>query len=160
MQRLRAAIGSDLLVLSSVTGIVYDEQNRILLVKQSDVGLWSTPGGSIDPLETPADAVVREVWEETGLYVAPTKLLGVYGGPMCSVTYPNGDQVTYITNVFECEVRAGSLSTTSDETVDATFVGASEFDEYDTTLWARHVVPHLYTRTAQGYFDAPTWRPR
>ena len=72
VRRLRAALGSELLVLPSVTGIVYDERDRILLVRQSAGGVWSAPGGSVDPNETPADAVVREVWEETGLYIDPS----------------------------------------------------------------------------------------
>jgi hypothetical protein len=36
IQRLRAAVGSDLLVLPSVTGIVFDDRDRILLVRQTD----------------------------------------------------------------------------------------------------------------------------
>ena len=59
IRRLRAALGSELLVLPSVTGIVFDASDRILLVRQAEGGVWSAPGGAIDPEETPADAVVR-----------------------------------------------------------------------------------------------------
>jgi 8-oxo-dGTP pyrophosphatase MutT (NUDIX family) len=159
VQRLRAALGSELLVLPSVTGIVFDERDRILLVRQSAGGSWSAPGGSVDPNETPADAVVREVWEETGLYVDPVRLLGVYGGPACVVTYPNGDRTAYVMTVFECEVRGGTLQPTSDETTDAAFVGVSELADYRTTPWVRHVLPGLYDRSRKGHFDAPSWRP-
>src|SRR5437867_4440126 len=92
VRRLRAAVGSELLVLPSVTGIVFDDRGRILLVRQAESGVWSAPGGAVDPDETPSDAVVREVWEETGLYTAPMRILGVYGGPPCLVTYANGDR--------------------------------------------------------------------
>ena len=71
IRRLRAAVGSELLVLPSVSGIIFDDKGRILLVRQVESGVWTTPGGSVDPYETPSDAVVREVWEETGLYTAP-----------------------------------------------------------------------------------------
>jgi len=146
-------------VLPSVAGIVFDDQRRILLVQHSDGGVWSAPGGSIDPLETPADAVVREVWEETGLYTAPVHLLGVYGGPSCVVTYPNGDRTAYVISVFECEVRGGTLHADSDETTAAAFVAAAELSGYRTSPWVQHVLPRLYDRARGAHFDPPSWRP-
>jgi 8-oxo-dGTP pyrophosphatase MutT (NUDIX family) len=129
------------------------------LVRQAGSGVWSAPGGSVDPDETPADAVVREVWEETGLYTAPVRILGVYGGPLCLVTYPNGDRTEYVMTVFECEVRGGVLRATSDETTDAGFVAADELSDYHTSTWVQHVLPRLYDRSRFGHFDAPVWRP-
>jgi ADP-ribose pyrophosphatase YjhB (NUDIX family) len=159
LRSLRAAMGSKLLVLPSVTGIIYDERARILLVRQSEGEVWSAPGGALDPDETPADGVVREVWEETGLYTAPVRLLGVYGGPSCVVTYPNGDRTMYVMAVFECEVRGGRLRQATDETTAAEFVAASELAAYATSPWVRHVLPGLYDRSRGPQFDAPTWRP-
>jgi 8-oxo-dGTP diphosphatase len=70
---LRARLGSTRLLLPSVTGVVYDSDGGILLVCQREGAIWSTPGGVIEPDETPADAVVREVREETGLLVRPDR---------------------------------------------------------------------------------------
>src|SRR5262245_28158484 len=130
VRRLRAAVGSELLVLPSATGIIFDDRDRILLVRQTESGVWSAPGGAIDPDEQPADAVVREVWEETGLHTKPVRLLGVYGGPPCLVTYPNGDRTIYVMTVFECAVIGGTLHGSSDETSDARFVAAHELPSY------------------------------
>ncbi len=159
IRRLRAAVGSELLVLPSVTGIVFDDRNRILLVRQSESGVWTAPGGAVDPDETPADAVVREVWEETGLDTAPTRILGVYGGPACLVTYPNGDRTEYVMSVFECAVRGGTLQSVSDETSAAAFVAAEDLPAYRTSAWVRHVLPGLYDRSRSGHFEPPSWRP-
>ena len=156
---LRDALGSELLVLPSATGIIFDDQGRILLVRQTPSGVWTAPGGAIDPGEQPADAVVREVWEETGLYVAPVRILGVYGGPPCLVTYPNGDRTEYVMTAFECEVRGGRLHANNDETDAAAFVAASELESYRTSKWVRHVVPGLYDRSRSAHFEPPTWQP-
>ena len=84
VRRLRATVGSALLVLPAVTGILFDDRRPYPARSASGIRCversWR---GSVDPGETPADAVVREVWEETGLYTAPVRLLGVYGGPSC-----------------------------------------------------------------------------
>jgi ADP-ribose pyrophosphatase YjhB (NUDIX family) len=159
VQRLRAAVGSDLLLLPAVTGIIFDDRGRILLVRHADSGVWSTPGVSVEPHETPSDAVVREVWEETRLYTAPVRILGVYGGPSCLVTYPNGDRTAYVMSVFECAVRGGALRAVSDETTDAAFVGADELARYHTSSWVTHVLPGLYDRARSGHFEAPSWQP-
>src|SRR5262249_58543013 len=116
------------------------------------------PGGCVDPGEIPSDAVVREVWEETGLFTAPVRILGVYGGPPCLVTYANGDRTEYVMTVFECEVRGGSLRA-SDETTDAAFVSANELSLYDASPWVRRVLPGLYDRSRSGHFEPPSWRP-
>jgi len=57
---------------------IFDKSQRILLHKRSDDGKWSLPCGWVEAGESPVQAVVREVKEETGLDVRPTYILGVY----------------------------------------------------------------------------------
>ncbi|MFN2377839.1 MAG: NUDIX domain-containing protein [Candidatus Binatia bacterium] len=159
VQRLRSALGPELIILPSVTGILYDAEGRILLVHQTCGDVWSAPGGGVDPAESPADAVVREIWEETGLYAVPTALLGVYGGPDCIVEYPNGDRTSYVITVFECEVKGGVLDANSDETDGAAWVAAGELASYHTSPWVKRVLPGLYDRSRRGHFVAPGWSP-
>lgn len=53
-------------------------EGKLLLVRESDDGLWSLPGGWADIGDSPSEAICREVQEETGLNVKVTKLLGVW----------------------------------------------------------------------------------
>src|SRR5215212_115328 len=58
---LRAKVGNDLLLLPSVSAIILDDRRRVLLQRASDDGKWYVIGGSLEPDEQPAAAVVREV---------------------------------------------------------------------------------------------------
>lgn len=109
IKRLRDVIGSELLMLPGVAAVVRDASGRVLLHRRSDDGSWSLPAGAIDPGETPADAIVREVAEETGLDVHPARVLGVFGWPRLRHRYPNGDLVEYLVVVFRCEIVGGTL---------------------------------------------------
>ena len=60
-----------------VRAAVFDG-GRILLVKEPDDGGWSLPGGWADIGETPAEAAVREVREESGYRVRAVRLLSAY----------------------------------------------------------------------------------
>ena len=53
----------------TATGFVFDDDGKILMVKHKKLGVWLPPGGHIDENELPCDAVVREVFEETGVKV-------------------------------------------------------------------------------------------
>jgi 8-oxo-dGTP diphosphatase len=64
--------------------VIKDEAGRMLLIlrgHQPGKGLWSIPGGRIEPGETDEEAVIREVLEETGLKVTCGLLLGAVERP-------------------------------------------------------------------------------
>jgi 8-oxo-dGTP pyrophosphatase MutT (NUDIX family) len=143
----------------SVAGIVRDADSRVLLVQQRDDGAWSTPGGAIEMDETPADAVVREVWEETGLLVTPQRLIAVYGGPAFVVRYPNGDETQYISAMFECDVQSGHLRADDDEVQAARFWSLDEARALQLSPWLPPVLARLYAPDAPTWFEPPSWRP-
>jgi 8-oxo-dGTP diphosphatase len=105
---IRAKIGHDLLLMPAVAAIVRNEAGEILLQKRADNGKWCLPGGMVEPGEEPAQAVVRETLEETGLVVEPVSVSGVYGGPSLMGQYPNGDRYAYIGITFACRVAGGA----------------------------------------------------
>src|ERR1017187_9763605 len=62
-----------------VGAIINDHRGRLLLIQRGhepDAGLWSLPGGRVEPGETDEQAVVREIREETGLSVVCDRLVG------------------------------------------------------------------------------------
>lgn len=77
-----------------VGAVVLDERGRLLLVRRGHApsrGLWSVPGGRVEPGETEEAAVVREVAEETGLTVAVGALLGRLRIPAGDLAYAVAD---------------------------------------------------------------------
>lgn len=75
----------------AVAAIVFDPEGRVLLVERATppgVGQWSVPGGRLEQAETLAQAVAREVREETGLVVEV--------GPLSCVVERMGDDFHYV----------------------------------------------------------------
>src|SRR5215470_9153773 len=62
-------------------GAIIIERDRVVLVKRGHaplLGKWSIPGGVLEVGETLRAAVVREVFEETGMTIEPGELMGVF----------------------------------------------------------------------------------
>jgi 8-oxo-dGTP pyrophosphatase MutT (NUDIX family) len=159
LKGLRQRIGHELLLVPSVTAIIYDRENRILLARHAENGIWVAPGGSIDPDESPADGAAREAWEETGLLVEPLRLLGAYGGPEFRVNYANGDQVAYVMTVFECTVLEGELRPDGRETLELRYFAEAELAGLRLPSWARVVLPDAFRGRGRTHFKRATWQP-
>ncbi|MBF8192275.1 NUDIX domain-containing protein [Nonomuraea sp. K274] len=144
LANLREKIGSDLLMLPSASGFVFDDAGRLLMARHGDVGLWAAPGGGIDPDERPEDAVVRELHEELGLEIEVRGLIGVYGGPEFRTVYPNGHQVGYVIAAFGCAVVSGRPEPDGVEINDFRWVSEQELAELETTAWTPGVAPKAF----------------
>jgi ADP-ribose pyrophosphatase YjhB (NUDIX family) len=60
-----------------VRAVVFDDRDRVLLVREASDGCWSLPGGWADLGQSGSEVAVREVHEEAGYDVRATKLLAV-----------------------------------------------------------------------------------
>lgn len=101
----------------------------------------------MEPDETPADAAVREMWEETGLYVKLTRILGVFGGRQFFVKYANGDEVTYVMTVFDCEI------------LEMAYFSREDLDVLNLAPWAATVLPCLFDNRNHAVFKEALWAP-
>jgi len=154
---LRAKIGTTVLEIPTVSILTFDAAQRVLLVRHVEGNNWTTPGGMIEPHEVPADAAVREMWEETGLHVELTRVIGVFGGEHCHHTYRNGDRVAWISTTFAARAIGGVLAPDNDETLEVRYVSRDE-------LAALPHKPHVPMMLAasfeqETYFQRPTWSP-
>jgi 8-oxo-dGTP pyrophosphatase MutT (NUDIX family) len=126
---LRAHVGHDLLWLSTAAGVVLDADGRVLLGRRSDTGNWGLPGGIIDPGEEPADAAVREIYEETGVIAVPEALVAVSVSGV--VTYPNGDVVQYLEVLFRCRATGGTARVNDSESVEVSWHAPDDLPDLD-----------------------------
>jgi len=88
-----------------VGALVYDASARLLVVRRGrepQRGRWSMPGGRVEPGEGDAEAVVREVYEETGLVVQAGPVVG-----SVERAAPGGS--TYVIRDLACRVMGGTL---------------------------------------------------
>lgn len=104
---LRGLIGTRLLIVPSVSVGLWN-QHGILLAHHSATGVWSTPGGAIEPGETVSDACRREAREELLVDVEPVAIAAVLGPD--EIVYPNGDRTAYVTTVFACHTDTSTRS--------------------------------------------------
>jgi ADP-ribose pyrophosphatase YjhB (NUDIX family) len=102
-------------VIACVGAIIKDGGGRLLLIKRGHdpgKGLWSIPGGRIEDGETDAEALAREVREETGLIVAPGPLIGSVrrpGGTIPDGTRAGGTPVELDIRDYAATVTSGDL---------------------------------------------------
>jgi ADP-ribose pyrophosphatase YjhB (NUDIX family) len=121
IRRLRELVGSELLVLPSVAVLPRDPRGRVLLVRTTDTGHWAAIGGAVEPDESPQEAAIREAKEEANVTVGLGSILAVLGGPEFRMTYPNGDQTSYVSTVFDATVLGGDPRPDGDETAAVTW---------------------------------------
>jgi len=115
---LRQHVGPAPILVPGASAYIRDERGRILLQRRHDNQLWGLPGGGQNLGESAAQAMMREVYEETGLQVEPLRLIGVYSDPAFGKTYPNGDRIQPVVACFAAQVVGGYLSSRCSETLE------------------------------------------
>lgn len=144
---LRVHVGHDLLMLPGICAVVLNDRGEVLLGRRSDTGSWGLPAGAMDPDESPADATVREVWEETGVRVAVEKLIGV---DTYDVTYPHGDHCQYLTAWFRCRAVGGEAQVNDDESTEVAWFAYADLPDVPPTV--KHRIDVALDDTAPAWF--------
>jgi 8-oxo-dGTP diphosphatase len=123
--------------------------DAVLIVERGKgavTGIWSLPGGHIEPGETARAAAVREIEEETGLAVTLSGLVDVHDAIM-----RNADGVLtahYVLTVFWGHCEEGTPKAATDAK-DARFVPVAEVDTYRMTPSAQRYIRRAYELSRQ-----------
>ncbi len=89
-----------------IRALVLNSDNQILLAQERSDGRWSLPGGWADIGLTAREVAAKEVFEETGLTVSPTRLLAVFD----KKCHPHPPQAYYVYKfVILCHYISGDL---------------------------------------------------
>jgi 8-oxo-dGTP pyrophosphatase MutT (NUDIX family) len=159
LKALRDKVGHDLLTLPSVAIAILDSDGRVLCGLHADKAVWVLPGGLIEPAEHPADAAVRETFEETGLIVEPSGILGTFGGPDLVIHYGNGDVASYVGTIFRGHVIGGKLKADGVETLDVRFISRNELIGLPHSRWMDAAMDAIFATSGEVQFVKATWKP-
>ena len=130
-----------------VRGAVFDSEGRILLVREAiDEGRWTLPGGWAEVNQTPAESVIREVFEESGYRVRPIKLAAVWD--RARQGHPAGS-ASVVKMAFVCVLEGGS-PTVSLETSGSGWFAAGKIPA---DLSVRRTLPHQIARLFDHWRD-------
>lgn len=96
-----------------------ERDGAYLILKRNEepfAGEWDLPGGFIEMGESPSEAVVREVAEETALTVVPTEFIGAFSSEY-------GDTGRYTVDIaYRCRIERGEFELDTDEKSDAAWL--------------------------------------
>jgi ADP-ribose pyrophosphatase YjhB (NUDIX family) len=122
-------VAADLPLVPCVGAVVHDAHGRLLLIRRGHApheGLWSLPGGRVEPGESAEAAVVREVHEETGLRVRA-------GAPVGRVRIPAGEVVYEVTDLACTLDGSGQTPVAGDDASDVVFADATALERLSCT---------------------------
>jgi 8-oxo-dGTP pyrophosphatase MutT (NUDIX family) len=136
--------------LGCSAAIFNESGSKILLTRRADNGEWCLPGGLVEPGESVEETCIREVWEETGLHITISQLVGVYSNPHLLVEYPDGNRFQQVSLCFAGEVIEGEIAINEESTA----YGFFSFEEtQQMRVLANHVqrIADAFTRRLQAY---------
>jgi ADP-ribose pyrophosphatase YjhB (NUDIX family) len=153
LEPLRATVYARPTPLSVGDGAVIDPDGRLLMVRRADNGKWAMPGGALEVGETPAEGVVREVLEETGVHCRPVAMVGVFDSRLCGTE--SRHHLYHF--VFLCQPLNEAVVTPSSRDFEVLGTGWFGEDELPDVIDPGHVsrIPEAFRvwRGGCAYFD-------
>jgi ADP-ribose pyrophosphatase YjhB (NUDIX family) len=142
----------------AVGAIVGNEKAEILLIQRGDSGVWLYPTGWADVGYSPAEVVVKEVVEETGIVVEPVRLIAVIDGLRLGAR-----GLPFYSLVFHCRAMGGELSRHPLETRDVGWFGEDAMPEplAGSGYWKDMAFDAIRGKQLEVAFDLPResiWR--
>ncbi len=137
-------------------GALILNRGRVLLAqrgKEPMKGWWSVPGGALETGESLADAVRREVREETGLEVRPVRVLEIFERIVRDER--GAAEYHYVLIDYLCRIAGGELCAGSDASRVA-WVRESELKDYQITDGTLAVIERAFRKRRDQIHDRGT----
>lgn len=115
------------------TTAVIEYNGKILFEKRKDNGSWALIGGGLKNNESFIDGIIREISEETGIWIDKSCLIPfkIYDDPLRIAKYPDGNILRVITVVFIVKLSQYPDLICSEESVDLNFFAKNEISKLD-----------------------------
>jgi ADP-ribose pyrophosphatase YjhB (NUDIX family) len=139
-ETLRARFGREIGCITpkvGADGVVFDDDDRVLLGLRADDRRWGLISGWVEPNEHPALTVVREGREELGLALEVDRLAAVRSRPATAETGPH----SMVAVIFLCSIVGEPAITCNHEVLDARWWSVDEVDAW-------HMDHESFTRAA------------
>jgi 8-oxo-dGTP pyrophosphatase MutT (NUDIX family) len=128
--RLRALVGSRLVLMPGARIVIEDEAGRVLLQKRTDFGLWGLPGGTPEEGDDMLSTIIRETLEETGLVVTDVRPFGFASDPAYeTITYPDGDRCQYFSMMYYARHEGGVPRVADPESMAVAWIAPHELPD-------------------------------
>lgn len=137
-------------LVPAATVFVQDDEDRVLMIRRSDNGLWALPGGVMEIGETIVQCAERETAEETGYVVRAVDVIGTYSDPKQVIAYDDGEVRQQFAICFRAVLVAGER-TTSAESPEVSWFTPVELDEVAMSPGTRLRVHHGLGRLPHAY---------
>ncbi|MEV6694369.1 NUDIX domain-containing protein [Micromonospora sp. NPDC051196] len=137
-------------IVPAVTVFVLDAQDRVLLIRRTDNGLWAIPGGAQDFGEYIAETAVRETKEESGIDVEITGIVGIYTDPRHVMAYSDGEVRQQFSICFRAYPVGGEPSTSS-ESSEVRWVRREDLSSLSVHPSMRLRIDHGYEHRQEPY---------
>jgi ADP-ribose pyrophosphatase YjhB (NUDIX family) len=140
----------------TVGAVVGNDEGELLMVQRADSGLWLYPTGWADVGYSPAEVVVKEVKEETGILCEVVRPIAVLDGMRRGFT-----RIPLVSLVFHCRMTGGELAAHPLECLDVGFFAEGSLPDATAgaELWGPHAFAALRGEAVDVLFDPPRDTP-
>lgn len=126
---MRARFDAELGYVTAKVGVdaaLFDDDDRVLLVRRVDDGRWGLIAGFVEPSESPEQTVVRELEEEVGLVAQVDELVGVWSRQADFDGRPHG----IVSIVYLCHATGGALRAQPHEVLEIAWRSIDDVDHW------------------------------
>lgn len=130
-----------------VGGVLFNRHQQVLLIKRNQPpaqGLWSIPGGRLEPGESLVDACRREFYEETNLDIEVKNIVAVVERQLEGFHYVVIDYRVYLVD------EEKSVPTAQSDVAEAKWIGLADLGQYELVWGLAEIIMRTYYCQAQS----------